>query len=332
MRIHTRTVIDMSTGEVLEDEYYEYDGPVAHAGGGGGGDTTTTTVAEPPAWQTPYIKAALQEAQTQYQEPGPFYYPYSTVAPQNAVQQASQAGALNYASGGAAQVADTAKAAYNYGIKAADPLRNPFFAATADAIARPLQQTLTQQYLPQIDAGAVAAGQYGGARQGVAQNLALQTTQQAIGDQLSKFGSNAYNAGLNSLQQSLAQTPTVQNAGLVPSQIQGSVGDALQQYQQQLLQADIDRYNYYQQLPYQKLQQFAGIVGNPLGTSQVSTAPGQTESGGLTGALGGAALGVAANAIPIPGVFGTIGTAASIVPGGQFILPALAAAYGAGLL
>lgn len=34
MRVHTKVVIDMTSGAVLEDQWYEYDGPVALAGGG----------------------------------------------------------------------------------------------------------------------------------------------------------------------------------------------------------------------------------------------------------------------------------------------------------
>ena len=45
--IHTRIVMD-AAGNVLEDESYLYDGPVAECGGGGkgggGGSSTTTTV------------------------------------------------------------------------------------------------------------------------------------------------------------------------------------------------------------------------------------------------------------------------------------------------
>lgn len=44
--IYTRVVIDMATGDVLEQEGFLYDGPVAECkgGGSGGGSTTTTTV------------------------------------------------------------------------------------------------------------------------------------------------------------------------------------------------------------------------------------------------------------------------------------------------
>lgn len=37
MKVITKSVIDMSTGVVLHEESFEYDGPVALCGGGGGG-------------------------------------------------------------------------------------------------------------------------------------------------------------------------------------------------------------------------------------------------------------------------------------------------------
>lgn len=45
MRVYTRIVMDMATGEVLEADSYEYEGPVAlcGSGSGGGGSQTTNT-------------------------------------------------------------------------------------------------------------------------------------------------------------------------------------------------------------------------------------------------------------------------------------------------
>lgn len=42
MKIYTKVVIDMSSGEELESESYEYFGPVALCGGGSGGSETNT--------------------------------------------------------------------------------------------------------------------------------------------------------------------------------------------------------------------------------------------------------------------------------------------------
>lgn len=43
MKIYTRVVIDMKTGNVVEEDSYEYSGPVALCGGSGGGTTYATT-------------------------------------------------------------------------------------------------------------------------------------------------------------------------------------------------------------------------------------------------------------------------------------------------
>ena len=75
MKIYTKTVWDMSTGEKLEEEWYEYDGPIAEASGGGG--TSTNTVkenADPWINQQPYLENLFNEAATIYGSQTPTYY------------------------------------------------------------------------------------------------------------------------------------------------------------------------------------------------------------------------------------------------------------------
>ena len=55
MKIYTKLVIDMTTDQILEEESFEYNGPVAQCGSGGGGGssmpantTNITTVREAP--------------------------------------------------------------------------------------------------------------------------------------------------------------------------------------------------------------------------------------------------------------------------------------------
>ena len=49
VKIHTRIVMDMRTWEVLEDEFFLYDGPLALCGGGGGGGKGGAPSYDPPA-------------------------------------------------------------------------------------------------------------------------------------------------------------------------------------------------------------------------------------------------------------------------------------------
>ncbi|MGE4469333.1 MAG: hypothetical protein AB7D47_04285 [Desulfovibrio sp.] len=44
MRIHTRIILDMRTGQMLEEQGFEHAGPVDLCKGSGGGSSTTTTV------------------------------------------------------------------------------------------------------------------------------------------------------------------------------------------------------------------------------------------------------------------------------------------------
>ena len=44
MRIHTKIIIDIKSGEVLHEEGFDYDGEVAQCNGGGGGGDTVTTI------------------------------------------------------------------------------------------------------------------------------------------------------------------------------------------------------------------------------------------------------------------------------------------------
>ncbi len=62
MRIHTRVVTCMITGETLEDQYYEYDGPVAECLGGGGDNEIPETAEEKE------LAAIAQERWDRYKE------------------------------------------------------------------------------------------------------------------------------------------------------------------------------------------------------------------------------------------------------------------------
>jgi hypothetical protein len=48
MRVHTRLIIDIASGEVLHEEGFEYQGPVAQCGGGGKKPPTPTPPPDPP--------------------------------------------------------------------------------------------------------------------------------------------------------------------------------------------------------------------------------------------------------------------------------------------
>ena len=294
MKVYTKVVWQMiPDGMVLlEEESYDWDGAVALAKGGG--EAASTKI---PEFQQEAQKNLINAAESQFASGGPEVFTGDRVAGFTQNQLAGQQGAVDFSQGGAQSVANQSQDAFTFGLNAADPQANPFFASTAQALINPLTQTLQNQILPGIDSGAVQAGQVGSSRQGIAQGNAVQAFSNAAGDALSKFGSNAFGQGLNTFSQTLAQAPTVQNVGLNPSQIQAGVGDAQQQMQQQLINAQIAQFNQQQNRPVDALNQYASVIGGGGAGGGAETTGGTTASGGLSGALGGAATGAATGAL-----------------------------------
>jgi hypothetical protein len=113
--------------------------------------------------------------------------------------------------------------------------------------------------------------------------------------------------------QAAGNLPGIQNAMDMRRQqgIQqlGGVGSAYEQLAQRQLQDQIQRFQFGQQAPMQQLQQYAGLISPIAGgyPTAVNTGPGQ-QSGGVSGAFGGAVAGSALT--PIMGPFGPIAGAA----------------------
>ena len=82
----------------------------------------------------------------------------------------------------------------------------------------------------------------------------------------------------------------------------GSVGSAYENLAQRQLQDQIQRFQFGQQAPMQQLQQYAGLISPIAGgyPTAVNTGP-STQSGGASGAFGGA---VAGSALGTPGIVG----------------------------
>ncbi len=197
---------------------------------------------------------------------------------------------------------------------------NPYLPQQSQAITNQVNQNLQQVQLPGINSQAIAAGGFGGSRQGVAQGLAIGQTNQALGNSLANLNFNAWNQGeQNRMQQqsldnnyalgnkqadnsynlglgnlglgqmqanqnfySTQRGQDLQQAGLGANLVsQGNLG--LGQGAPGLYQAG----QYQQQAPLQALQGYAGVLSpfTGLNSSTQSTQPGASTLGS---ALGGA--------------------------------------------
>lgn len=153
---------------------------------------------------------------------------------------------------------------------------------------------------------------YGLGLQGASQNAGIQSDfrGQALGLGQLAGGFQSQLAG-NQLQ-AAGQFGDLASAGMVPGQLSAQFADFGRQFQDRALQDQIDRFNYYQNLPNQSLNQYSSLINGFAGLGNVQTGmlpSGNRAAGALGGALSGAAAGAAAGAPAggfgaIPGAIG----------------------------
>jgi len=242
-------------------------------GSGGGGTSKTTNELDPTV--RPFVEYGLQEAKGLYQTDTPQYYGGQTYVGPSAQTQTALQSAQNRALAGnpllpAAQQQQLGTIQGNY-LSAG----NPYF---QQALAGPTQQA-TQAYNDAIKAaqgGASMAGRYGSGVSADIQNRAANTLASTLAN---TYGNLAYQnyAGERGMQnQAVMNAPALAQADYADISQLANIGKTAEDYQKTALQADIDRFNFEQNKPYQKLSSYLGAAyGAPMGN--VSTT---TQSGG----------------------------------------------------
>jgi hypothetical protein len=168
MKIYTKLVIDMATDEILEQESFEYNGPVAQcgsSGGGGGGSqpantTNVQTIREAPEIEARRLGLMDQAAITASQPIGlpAFQVAQLSQAERGAGALAQQTGAGISSIQGAQQAASLDPSSAQF-----QRFLNPYNQFVLDEINRQSQQAQNQ-----LQAKSVAEGAFGGGRQAIA--------------------------------------------------------------------------------------------------------------------------------------------------------------------
>ena len=168
MKIYTKLVIDMATDEILEQESFEYNGPVAQCGssGGGGGSsqpantTNVQTIREAPEIEARRLGLMDQAAMTASQPIGlpAFQVAQLSQAERGAGALAQQTGAGISSIQGAQQAASLDPSSAQF-----QRFLNPYNQFVLDEINRQSQQAQNQ-----LQAKSVAEGAFGGGRQAIA--------------------------------------------------------------------------------------------------------------------------------------------------------------------
>lgn len=276
-------------------------------GGGGGGKEVTET--KPWEGQQPYLRDIFGTAQDIFRQGyGMEYYPGATVAPFSPYTQAGLGMLGQSAMGSPVQGAmgnfltqSMANPAAMAGVGSDMPGQNPYLDQMYANVAQEATDAFNEQALPGLGAMFGGAGRTGGGiQQQMAQDLAGDLQQNLIQAGADIYGQDYYGAmerdiARRGLMADIGKTgaafaPAYQ--GMQQQNIQNLLhaGGMTEDMAQQLMDAERQRFDFYQQAPWQTLGQYSQNVYGLPGGYGTTTAPGQQGSR-LAGAAGGAMAG-----------------------------------------
>lgn len=236
--------------------------------------TTTSQSVNMGPWekQQPYLTKAFSEANRLYDTYNPQYFQGSTVAGMTPEQRSAydqitnMGGTVNPILG-----AQNATATDTINGKFLDPSTNPYLANTftqaADAVTRQYQTATA----PGTSAAFSAGGRYGSG----ARNQAMDQNNRALGDTLNNLATNIY--GGNYQAERGRQMDAANNAGTyvgnnyLPGTAAANAQGAIQGQSQRELDDQVARWNFEQNLPYNKLNSYLAAVQGNYGQSGTST-------------------------------------------------------------
>lgn len=258
--------------------------------GGSSTPSRSTSVTEMDPAVRPYVTYGLGEAQRLYEAEGPGYYPGQTyISPSESTQAALQAAQTRAMQGSPLIPAAQQQTLAN--IQGAYLGGNPFFQGAFQPAARAAQQSFYDA-LGGISSRASAAGRYGSGSMQDLENRAMGQFSQALSDTAGQLAYQNYAAERGRQMAAMGAAPEMAAADYGDIQRLMTIGQAQESYQQAALQDQINRFNYEQNLPSAKLQQFlSAAYGSPMGGITTSVVP--QYSNQFANVLGGSVAGYA---------------------------------------
>ena len=242
-------------------------------GGGGGSQESKTTTSIDPSIK-PYVTYGLEEAKRLYQTGSPTFFPGQTyVSPSEQTQKALQLAQERAMAGspltGAAQ-AETLATIQGRGV-------NPFLAGALEQTNRLAGEDYLRN-IQKLQSGASSMGRYGSAAQGQQTGQAQDIFARALTEQGGQLAYNSAEAERARQMAAVNNAANMANADYYDINQLLKIGQTGEGYDAAKLQDAINRFNFEQNLPQMKLNQFANLFSNvPQGTTTTQTA---TPTGG----------------------------------------------------
>lgn len=237
--------------------------------GGGGGGSTTTTGIDP--YLKPYVTYGLEEAKRLYETDSPKFFPGQTyVSPSDATNQALQM-AQQRATAGSPLV----QAAQQQQLETIQGRGvNPFLQGALSAAYQPTVEA-AQEATRGLQSQASTAGRYGSNAMGQIVERQAAGLGRGLGDSMSNLVYQSSEAEAGRQAAAATNAPAMAQGDYFDIQALLKAGQGGEQYQQAALQDAMNRFNYEQNLPGQKLQQFTNLFSQaPAGTTSTTTQSG----------------------------------------------------------
>lgn len=266
---------------------------------GSSGNSTQTVKNEPAAEVKPYLSPYISQAWANSQAPYEAYQGQRIAGLDPAQQMGMNltgAQALNGFQG-------QGDASNNYqSMMRGDflnPESNPYLSANVNKAMGDITNAYRTGTKPQTDAAAARAGAFGGS----AWQQMVNNNERTLGDSLGStanqfYGQNYMNERANQMQ-GLGMMGAMQNLGYTDSSKLTGVGDALRNYNQDLLNTQYQDWQEAQNAPYLRQEQFGNALRSTMGAGSSSTSTSSNPykvspiANALGGALGGYGLGSA---------------------------------------
>jgi hypothetical protein len=221
---------------------------------------TSTTTTKPAEWQMPYLSFGASESKRLYGQPLQ-YYPGETIAGFTPTQLQAQ-GLLKARSLSGSPVTAAAQGELAKTLSGGylSPESNPYLSAYV--------QKGLEDVLPAMDTAAVAAGRYGSGAWG-------QMRGRAAGEVASNIYGQAYEAERNRQTGALQMAPSIAEMDVADLLRLGAVGSEEQAMEQAKIDEAINRWEFGQMEPWQRLANFVNLVSGDYGGVSTAVARGK---------------------------------------------------------
>ena len=240
---------------------------------GGGGQSQTTTQNIDPAI-LPYITYGLDEAKDLYEKDSPKYYPDATYVPASQTTEDALKMASDRALGGNPLVpaAQQQQLSTIRGDRLA--ATNPYFSQMMASAAQPAVNEFNKA-IRDIGSRTAASGRYGSGAMGEMESQASENLANALTNRASELAYSNYGAERSRQDAAIAQAPQMAAADYQDINQLARVGQTQEQYAKDKLNADIARFEFGENKPYNKLQSYlSAAYGAPAPVNTTTTSSG----------------------------------------------------------